>query len=183
MLYVNPLTNLIYSGSKADGGIEIPNPPSNNYKLKENWFNDINNPWELDLQSFKDRLISLVKDLYDRDHEELIFNHYPKFEPFSWYYQKEEAEAWLSLSSSKKKDAIKSLEYPWLFNACYPDGKEIAIDVIDAFSNKIIDNSRNFKLSASKLLGIKRKRLQAISECKTEQELMELEKSIKNENG
>ena len=182
MMYIDGRGNFFY-GVKIPGSVAINDKPPGEYKLRPDWHQHIPDVWELDLQSFKDRLISLVKDLYDKDHEKLIFSHYPKFEPFSWYYQKEEAEAWLGLSTSKKKEAIKSLEYPWLFNSCYPEGAEIAIDVIDVFSNKIIDNSRNFKLSASKLLGIKRKRLQAISQCKTEQELIELEKSIKNENG
>lgn len=181
MLYINPSTGVIYSGSKSDGSIPIPNPPSNNYKLKQDWHSNLDSPWELDLASYKESLVKKAKDLYDKSHEDLIFSHYPKFEPFSWAYQKEEAEEWVSLSTSNKKTAIKNLQFSWLFNSCYPDGGEISIEVIDSFANKVIDNSKNFKLSASKLLGIKRSRLQKISEASTEEELLQIEKSL-NEN-
>lgn len=181
MLYINLSTGVIYSGSKVDGSIPLPNPPSGNYKLKQDWYSDLENPWELDLTSYKETLIKKVKDLYDSSHEDLIFKHYPKSEPFTWASQKEEAEEWITLSNSNKKTAIKNLQFSWLFNSCYPDGGEISIETIDTFANKVIDNSKSFKLSASKLLGIKRSRLQRIKDASTEEELNAINKEL-NEN-
>jgi hypothetical protein len=179
-VYITRQGELFY-GSPIPDCLVIPDPPNRNYKLKSDWYNNLDNPWELDLNSFKERLIKLAKDTYDKKHEELIFKYYPKYEPFSWYYQKEEAESWLALDAPGKQNAIELLSYPWLFNACYPDGGDIEVEIIDAFASKVIDKAKNFKLSASKILGLKRKWLKGISEANTEEELLEIEKEINDE--
>lgn len=173
MLYINPKDNVVHSGVKLPGDIEIPNPPAKNYKLKSDYLENISDPWELDSTGLTSKLIQKVKDWYDSEHETLIFKHYPKYEPFSWADQRAESLEWNSLSVEAKVLAITELKYAWLFNACYPNGGEILPEVIDVFANKVLQNAELFKTAASKLLGAKREKLSEINLASSEQ-LLEL---------
>lgn len=152
----------IYHGIQGPNSVSINDKPSGNYKLKENWQSFIPDVWEFDSTSARSKLIQKVKDNYDNDHQELIFRHYPKYEPFSWNDQRDEASKWNSLSDAEKDTSITNLDLVWLFNACYPDGGEIDKQVVSDFANKIIDNAEQFKQAASKLLGKKRKEIATI---------------------
>lgn len=168
-LYISLIDNTIYSGHMMAGSIPIPTPKSKFYKLKENWRESISDPWELDKVTLLSNLSSKIKNDYDKSVEELILSHYPKSEPLSWDYQNAEADKWITLSIEEKQTAIESLEFVWLFNACYPDGGDILIEVIDVFASKIIDNAKAFKETTSKLLGIKRKKLAELQQATDEQ--------------
>lgn len=176
-LYISLIDNTIYSGHMVGGSIPIPIPKSKYYKLKDNWKESVSDPWEFDKQSVIIKLTAKIKDDYDKSVEELILSHYPKSEPLSWEYQRQEAEKWNSLSSEQKSAAVSDLEFIWLFNACYPDGREIEISVIDAFASRIIENAKSFKELTSKLLGTKRKRLAELQQA-TDEELEVMAKEL-----
>ena len=168
-LYINLIDNTVYSGHMVAGSIPIPTPKSKFYKLKQNWKESISDPWEFDKETVVSKLSTKIKDDYDKSVQELILSHYPKSESLSWDYQKAEADKWIALSIEEKQTAIESLEFVWLFNACYPDGGDIVVEVIDVFAGKIIENAKAFKQVTSKLLGTKRKKLAELQQATNEE--------------
>jgi hypothetical protein len=174
-----------YTGEKVPGGIEVNAKPSANYKLKSDWTTQIPDVWEYDIEGAKVKLIQEAKDSFDDSHQELIFQYYPKYEPFSWVDQRQSAEDWIALEvpateqdptpiQSAKAQAILDLSFPWLFNACYPDGGEILISVVDTFAATIMSNASAYTQAASILLGKKRARISAINAAVTEEEIIAL---------
>lgn len=170
-----------FSGEKAPGYIAVDVKPSENYKLKTNWYASIPDVWELDLSGFKTSLIDKLNKVCG-DKLDDIMKLYPKNEDKTWDSQIDQAKKWKALTPEQKIDNIHTVEYSCIFSIAtggvFIDSSLIGL--VDQLAAKILRNRIIFEVFSGKVLNAKRTLKSDIEAATNENQLKILENRIQS---